>query len=149
VRERARAVRVKWPLFFLGFALMSASGCGQERAAERSCPALLDGWYGPATGAPVPRELMWRVDLAGGTIRWNGDPIDEEELAARLRTARQLSPVPIIMFDPGGAESCVEATRLRNIIHRQFDCAANTCWQGSQQDYRSTPLREGEVALPW
>jgi hypothetical protein len=92
---------------------------------------------------------MFLVDLEGHLIRWNGDPVNEHRLAERLRVARTLSPQPLIMFDPAEGDSCDRAGRVRDIIHREFDCSANQCWQGSPAEYERSPIREGERFFPW
>jgi hypothetical protein len=134
-----------WPLLA---ATLTLSGCGESGPVTASCPAPLPGWYEPRTGRTM-QEVVSHIDLAGREISWDGAPTDEAELAEYLRVARTMSPRPFIMFDPRGAESCAYAARVRDIIDQEYDCWTNKCWQGSPQEYERTPLREGEIVLPW
>ena len=133
------------PGFFVAI-MMILSGCDEVRPGL--CPAPLAGWYEPKTGG-TGGQVRARIALAGTRISWNGDPTDEKELAEYLRLSRTMSPPPLVMFDPAGAESCAQASRIRDLIDKEYDCRANKCWQGSQQEFQRAPVREGELHLPW
>lgn len=128
--------------------ILTASACKEAGPVTGSCPAPLRAWYEPETGRTI-QEIQFNVDLRGETIWWNGEEVEERELTENLRLSRRLLPAPLIMFDPARAESCVYATRIRDIIDREYDCRENKCWQGSRGEFERAPLRKGEVVAPW
>jgi hypothetical protein len=158
--EKAAVALPDWPsqegamswqkvLLIVTVALTPAlAGCGRGGPVTASCPAPLHGWYEPRTGRTL-QEVVSRIRVEGREISWNGTRTNEAELAELLRVSRTVTPQPLIMFDPTGAESCAYAARVRDIIDREYDCRTNKCWQGSRQEYERAPLREGEVVLPW
>ncbi len=113
-----------------------------------SCPLPLPGWYEPTTGGTAgPATSAIRRDRRAVTFR--GDQTNEADLREYLRLSRSLLPTPIVLFDPYGGADCAFASRIRDVIHDEFDCRRNKCWQGTRKAYNDAPLREGEIVLPW
>ena len=136
--------RVAWA----ALAGMLSYGCGGPAPVTTSCPAPLPSWYSPITGGTV-RSHEYEVILDGRTIVFDGRPIEEVDLPKYLSLVRTMTPPPLIHFDPEKGIDCAFATRIRDIVHTEFDCASNKCWHGSRKARRETPLKEDEFILPW
>jgi hypothetical protein len=122
--------------------------CQDAGPVTASCPAPLPEWYSPLSGR-TGRQFAYDVKLDGKEIFWEGHRTDEVELVQYLKLMRTGSPTPLIRFDPEKGADCAFATRIRDIIHEQYDCSTAKCWHGSPEMERATPFREGEGGLPW
>jgi hypothetical protein len=114
-------------------------GCN-ERLAQTTCVPALPGWATSETGKPV-HLIANTVTLSGRDIRWNGVSIDEQKLVSHARQSSALNPVPFLIFDPGNAPDCQYATRVRDILDREYPCRDGACWLGSEAELKQAPFK--------
>ena len=119
-------------------ALLATLGCSGN--APASCPSLLPGWATPTSGQPV-HHVVNVVTVQGGQAHWNGVVTDEQALSTYVRKTAVMDPLPFVIFDPQGTD-CESATRLRDIIDRNYPCRDGACGQGSRAAFERASYKE-------
>jgi hypothetical protein len=117
------------------FATLGCSG-----SAPSSCPSVLPGWATPTIGQPV-HHVANVVTAQGGLAHWNGVRTDEKTLSTYLLQTATMDPLPFVIFDPQGTD-CESATRLRDIMDRNYPCRDGACGQGSRADFERASYKE-------
>ena len=70
---------------------------------------------GPVTKRPHPVSNQLVIETAGG-LRWNGQAIDDGELAGLLAQVRAMAPEPEVRFQPEPNASYDRAARVLLIV---------------------------------
>jgi hypothetical protein len=119
--------------------LLGAVACHRAVPVAGACPARLPNWASPATGKPA-HFVVVSIGLRQRRILGNGTAVGEARMTDYLRQAREMFPMPVIVFDPGPNPDCAFATRIRDRIDEAYRCqqVALSCFQGSPEEWRRT-----------
>lgn len=116
-------------------AVIAPSGSDPHR-----CTPVLPGWTAPSSGK-LPYVLWNTVSVRKRQIHWNGVRISQPTLTSYVRRSAEMSPVPILVFDPD-YKDCWFDRRIQKVLERSYPCRSGICFQGSPDAFRARSMEE-------
>jgi len=128
-------------LIILALIAASAAPGSGEVCLRRPSDFYRDYGISPDDPPAPPGELSTQnvIEMGPqGTLRWNGQAINWNDLSRRLGEAKKLDPVPGLYLAHSRAAPCNVVRKVRHIMRISIGCGERRCREGPPRPQHQT-----------